>query len=191
MRDSLRLLSTISLVFLLNACNLVSDYGNQLPSDTQGYITYTNKTLGISILAPENWKREMTIGGNYNMSPEEGNDYDGISVSSSDISRLFEGKLPRDVSLDDFHAQAMKSWYDRKSIGPEFEVSSRKTTLSGYPAWEVTYSYTPENSDRRTATERFTLHNGKVYFLRWYARTSHKNRYRREFETIRDSYRIL
>ncbi|WP_419628748.1 hypothetical protein, partial [Thiolapillus sp.] len=64
-------------------------------------------------------------------------------------------------------------------------------TLSDYPAWEVTYSYTPEGRERRTVREIFTLHKGKAYFLRWYAKASEKDRYRQEFEVIRNSYRII
>ncbi|HEC05793.1 MAG TPA: hypothetical protein ENJ12_03005 [Thiolapillus brandeum] len=182
---------SLLLSLLLSACNLVSDYGSNSASDVKGYATYTNNTLGISLLAPENWHREMTIGGTYNMNPVPRNDYDGITASSSTISDLFEGRLPSDVPLDVFHAQAMKSWYDATSIGPEYEVTSTRTTLSDYPAWEVTYSYTPEGSERRTVREIFTLHKGKAYFLRWYAKASEKDRYRQEFEVIRKSYRII
>lgn len=113
-------------VLLLSACNLVSDYGSNSANDVKGYVTYTNNTLGISLLAPEIWHREMTIGGTYNMNPEPRNDYDGITASSSSISDLFEGRLPSDVPLDAFHAQAMKSWYDATSIGPEYEVTSTR-----------------------------------------------------------------
>jgi len=184
-------LVSLLLSFLLSACNLVSDYGGNSASDVKGYVTYTNNTLGISLLAPENWHREMTIGGSYNMSPVPENDFDSITASSSSISNLFEGKFASDVSLDEFHTQAMKSWYDPASIGPEYEVTSSKTKLSGYPAWKVTYSYTPKGSERRTVREIFTLHKGKAYFLRWYAKASHKDSYRREFEIIRNSYTIL
>jgi hypothetical protein len=179
------------LAALLSSCNFVSDYGNTSASEVKGYLTYTNHTLGISVLAPSQWENEMTIGGSYNMNPKPHSAYDGISVSSSRLSDLFDGKLPADATLDDVQRLAKTNWYNAESIGPDFEVSWSRTTLSGKPAWEVAYAYTPESSDRRLVREIITIHKGKAYFLRWYAKASDKDRFASEFQVIRNSLNIV
>lgn len=45
-----------------------------------------------------------------------------------------------------------------------------------------TYATIPKDSERRLVREIFTMYIGKVYFLRWYAKASNKNKYASEFQ---------
>lgn len=185
-----RLALLLFLASMLGACNLVSDYGRTSPGDRKGYLTYINHTLGVTFLVPQGWNNRMDNGGNYNMVPLQGGG-DSFSARTSPLRDLFAGDLPENASLDQVHERMLERWYRPSDIGPDFEISSRKSTLSGKPAWEITYAYTPEGMDRRWVKMIFTLDQGRVYMLRWYARKATKDRYAREYNVVRNAYTIL
>lgn len=174
----------------LTGCNFVSDYGYTRNSDTPGYLQYTNKTLNVSVLTPESWKSEVTIGGQYVMMPPGSNEAD-ISVASSTVEWLMGEGTPKSTTLEEYRKHRLPQ-INEKNIGPKLTVSVRKTMLAGHDAYEILYSMLPEGQTQYIVyQETFTVVDGMVYRLYYGTTKDIYNKYLNELEVVKNSYRIL
>ena len=108
--------------------------------------------------------------------------------------------LPNRIRTRDFHSlttlEAFKknrlAFITEKDIGPKLRVSTKKSRLANHDAYEISYSYkVKELPQRLMVQETFTLVNGKVYRVVYYADANVYNKYLKELQTVKNSYRIL
>jgi len=183
----------LSLVITLTlaGCNFVSDYGSTKESKMSGYVEYTNKTLNVSVLTPESWKTQVTIGGVYVMRPADQEGIADISVSSSSVERLMGGGASKSTTLDEYKAHR-RAFITEENIGPQLTVSMKKTTLSGHDAYELLYSMLPEGeTEYLVFQETFTVVEGTVYRLSYGVSKNNYDEYLEELGVIKTSYQIL
>ena len=190
MKTTTRQLVLLLIALTLSSCNLVSDYGNTSASDRDGYLKYSNKTLNISVLTPQEWKSQVTIGGEYVMRPVDSND-DSIAIAQSTAERMLGREASEITTLEAFHHLQL-SQINEEIIGPELTVMDKKTSLSGHDAYQIFYSYRPKGMKHKLFTQiTYTMLKGKIYLLSWYGLDASRPHYRKEFEVIKSSYTIL
>ena len=199
------------LSLLLSACNTYVDAGKATKSNTEGYTKYSNKTINVTVLTPDEWGIRVSIGGEYVMkSPDlkrEETRRSSIYISSSPVDFLSKtgapssmdgtseaykkSRLPLSTTLEEFKNNRV-AFLTEKNIGPQLRVSVKKSTLAGHDAYEISYSYkVKELSQRLMTQETFTLVDGKVYRIIYYADEDVYNKYLNELQTVKSSYRIL
>ena len=205
------LLSLSILSLLLSGCNIYVDAGKVAKSTTEGYKQYHNKTINISVLTPERWATSVSIGGEYTMvSPDAKRPTTrrpSISISSSPVDALAKtgaplsmdgsyevykkSRLPRSTTLEAFKNNRL-AFLTEKNIGPELRVSVKKSRLAKHDAYEILYSSKgKEFAHRFMVQETFTLVEGRVYRLIYYADEDRYPKFLKELEVVKDSYRIL
>lgn len=197
MKEAIKIISSVVLLTIIFAfavtlpgCNFVSDYGYTRNSDMLGYLQYTNKTLNVSVLTPESWKSEVTIGGQYVMMPPDPKVAD-ISVASSTVEWLMGEGTPKSTTLEEYRKHRLPQ-INEKNMGPNLTVSVKKTTLAGHDAYEILYSMLPEGEAQYLVTqETFTVVDGMVYRLYYGASKDVFDKYLNELEVVKNSYRIL
>ena len=182
-----------SLVIAAGALALAGCYvdsGRTLASDAEGFQQYSNATIGVSLLTPEGWSSEVTIGGEYVVT-EPGVDGGQIMVFSASLERLMGEGVSGSTTLETFKDFRL-SEITEKDIGPQLERSVRKSALGKNDAYEIQYSYKPEGEDRRRfVREIFTLVDGKVYRIELYNQVETDPEAQTAFEAMLDSFRIL
>lgn len=190
---NLKLLLALSVIsMLLSGCNIYIDSGKVRKSSTAGYKQYTNKTINVSVLTPEGWSTEVTIGGEYVMkSPDSKRPRarrPAIYVSSSSLEFL---SLPSSTTLEAYKKNRL-SFITEENIGPKLRVSTKKSILAGHDAYEISYSYkVKELPQKLMVQETFTLVNGKIYRLTYYADEDVYSKFLKELQVVKRSYRIL
>jgi len=209
---NLRLSSALLITsFLLLGCNTYEDVGKVSKSVVSGYSQYSNKTINMEVLTPKGWGTEVTIGGEYIMTPPNAkktkerklsiaissfyvNTISKVNIKSPIAASSEDSKnsmLASSTTLEDFKNNRL-AFLTEENIGPQLSVSTRKTRLAKHDAYEISYSYkVKEITQRLMFQETFTLVDGKVYRIIYY---SYKDRYKdylKKLQVIKSSYRIL
>ena len=208
----LKLLFTLSVfsLFLLG-CNTYVDAGKATKSKTEGYKQYSNKTINVAVLTPDRWRTRVSIGGEYVMTSadakREENRRPAIYISSSAVDFLSKtgvessmdgtseayknSRLPLSTTLEAFKENRL-AFLTEKNIGPKLRVSTKRSRLAKHDAYEISYSYkVKELPQRLMVQETFTLVNGKVYRVIYYADEDVYSKYLKELQVVKSSYRIL
>ena len=196
---------------LLSGCNIYVDSGKATKSSVAGYKQYSNKTINVAVLTPDGWDTHVNIGGEYIMSsPDEKraeNRRPSITISSSPVDFLSKtgaassldgtsevykkSRLPLSTTLEEFKRNRL-AFLTEKNIGPKLRVSTKKSTLANHDAYEISYSYkVKELPQRLMLQETFTLVNGRVYRVIYYADEDVYNKFLKELQVVKNSYRIL
>ena len=196
---------------LLLGCNTYVDSGKATKSSVAGYKQYSNKTINVTVLTPDGWGTLVNIGGEYVMtSPDPKraeNRRPAITISSSPVDALGKtgvkssmdgtseayknSRLPRSITLEAFKNNKL-AFLTEKNIGPKLRVSTKKSTLANHDAYEISYSYkVKELPQRLMVQETFTLVNGRVYRVIYYADEDVYNKFLKELQVVKSSYRIL
>ena len=209
---NVRLLLTLSVFsMLLSGCNTYVDSGKATKSSVAGYKQYSNKTINIAILTPEGWNTRVNIGGEYVMTspdPQRAeNRRPSIYISSSPVDSLSKtgaassmdgtseaykkSRLPLSITLEEFKKNRL-AFLTEENIGPKLRVSVKKSSLANHDAYEISYSYkVKELPQRLMVQETFTLLDGKVYRIIYYADEDVYYKYIKEMKVVKSSYRIL
>ena len=208
----LKLLTVLSLAsLLLLGCNTYVDSGKVSKSTVNGYTQYSNKTINAEVLTPNGWSTKVTIGGEYVMTssnekitPER---RPAIHISSSPVDRLSKtgvassmdgtsetykkSRLSPSITLEAFKNNKL-AFITEENIGPKLRVSTKKSRLAKHDAYEISYSYkVKELPQRLMVKETFTLVDGKVYRVTYYADENLYADYLKELQVVKNSYRIL
>jgi len=205
------LFATSLLAMFFSGCNTYADSGKATKSSMAGYKQYTNKTINVSVLVPEGWTTRVNVGGEFVMtSPAAAlveNRRPSITISSSPMNALSKmgvpssidgtaeayknSRLPLSTTLEAFKNNRL-AFLTEKNVGPQFRKSVKKSKLAGYDAYEISFSYKiKEFPQRLMVQETFTLVNGKVYRVLYYADEDVYSKYLNELQTVKKSYRIL
>lgn len=190
MKNSLFIFATAILSLFLNSC--YSDAGRTSESDEPGFKQYKNNTIGASVLSPEGWKSEVTSGGVYTLtSPESEERGMQIYVMSRAIKdRMNQTALPN-AGLEDYKKYTL-SQTNEETTGAKFKRSIKKSTLSGLPAYEMNFAYTPtDGSGRMFVRSLFTFAHGKIYHLEYYSKQLDDPEWEAVFKKMRESYQIF
>jgi len=180
------LFAALALSVALNGCYV--DRGKVSESGIGGYQQYTNKTINVSVLSPDGWDTEVTIGGEYVVTnPGKAQ----IIIASSELEWLMGKDNPTATGLQGF-IEYRSSQLIPENIGPEFSISGIKSKLAGQDAYQFEYSYRPEGSqEMQFVKEVFTVVNGKMYKLQYYAAEDAYQKYLEQARVMQGSYKIL
>jgi len=134
-----------------------------VPKNTSSYLTYSNRSAGISIQYPSSWqKQEGTAGGivSFNVS--------GVPEMSFTVTGTqdFSGKA---TTLNDFSQDAVSGI---QSLTDFKLLNSTNSTLSGYPAKTLVFTYKDNNLTPSKGTLQLTLVNRTGYGLLYQAEES-------------------
>ncbi|MEA3417958.1 MAG: hypothetical protein U9Q90_01070 [Campylobacterota bacterium] len=205
------LLVLFSFSILLSGCNIYVDSGRVTKGTTAGYKQYRNKTINISVLTPDGWDTSVGIGGEYAMispdpkrsetrrpaiyissSPIDFLSITGAPTSMDGTSEVYKkSRLPLSTTLEEFKNNRL-AFITEENIGPRLRVSVKKSRLANHDAYEISYSYkAKELPQRRMVQETFTLVNGRVYRLTYYADEDVYSKFLKELQVVKSSYRIL
>ena len=207
-----KLLSVLSLSsLLLLGCNTYVDSGKVSKSVVAGYTQYSNKTINAEVLSPNGWSTQVTAGGEYVMtSPDAKRTQErrpAIAISSSPVNTLSKtgaassidgsseayknSRLPSSITLEAFKNNRL-AFLTEENMGPKLRVSTKKSRLAKHDAYEISYSYkVKELPQRLMFQETFTLVEGKVYRVTYYADEDVYANYLKELQVVKSSYRIL
>jgi hypothetical protein len=165
----------------------------------------------VVVLTPDGWRTRVNIGGEYVMtSPDEKREETrrpAIYISSSPIDFLSKtgaessidgtseayknSRLPLSTTLEAFKENRL-AFITEKNIGPKLRVSTKKSRLAKHDAYEISYSYKAKDLPQRLMVqETFTLVDAKVYRIIYYADADVHDKYLKELQVVRSSYRIL
>ena len=206
-----KLLSVLSLSsLLLLGCNTYVDAGKVSKSVVAGYTQYSNKTINAEVLTPNGWSTKVTAGGEYVMtSPDTKRTQErrpSISISSSPVNTLSKtgaassidgsseayknARLPSSITLEAFKNNRL-AFLTEENMGPKLRVSTKKSSLAKHDAYEISYSFkVKELPQRLMFQETFTLVEGKVYRVTYYADEDVYANYLKELQVVKSSYRI-
>jgi hypothetical protein len=169
---------------------LVTSKGNTKKSETIGYLKYTNKLLKYSTLIPEEWMGEMTIGGSYQIIPDKENKV-CIAFSSSKFNHYSAFENKPNLKLEEYKTYRL-SQITEDEIGPKLEYTIKETILSGIKAYKLEYTYVPVATNTKLyQIEIFTISNGRIFTLTYYANIDNYKNYLKEFTVIKNNYKIL
>ena len=207
----LKLLSVLSISsLLLLGCNTYVDSGKVSKSVVAGYTQYSNKTINAEVLTPDGWSTQVTAGGEYVMtSPDAKRTQErrpAIAISSSPVNTLSKtgaassmdgtseayknARLPSSITLEAFKNNRL-AFLTEENMGPKLRVSTKKSRLAKHDAYEISYSYkVKELPQRLMFQETFTLVEGKVYRVTYYADEDVYANYLKELQVVKSSYRI-
>ena len=134
-----------------------------VPKNTSSYLTYSNRSAGISIQYPSSWqKQEGTAGGivSFNVS--------GVPEMSFTVTGTqdFSGKA---TTLNDFSQDAVSGI---QSLTDFKLLNSTNSTLSGYPAKTLVFTYKDNNLTPSKGMLQLTLVNRTGYGLLYQAEES-------------------
>lgn len=196
---------------LLSGCNTYVDAGKSTKSDIKGYKKYSNETINVAVLTPDNWGTQVSIGGEYvmtspdpkreetrrpaiyiNSSPVEALSKAGTATSMDGTSEAYKkSRLPINTTLEEFKKNRL-AFLTEENIGPKLRVSTKKSRLANHDAYEISYSYkVKELPQRLMVQETITLVNGRVYRLTYYADEDVYSKFLKELQVVKSSYRIL
>ena len=196
---------------LLSGCNTYVDSGKATKSSVAGYKQYHNKTINVAVLTPDGWATRVNIGGEYVMTSPDlkraENRRPSIYISSSPVDALTKtgaassidgtseaykkSRLPLSITLEEFKKNRL-AFLTEENIGPQLRVSVKKSFLANHDAYEISYSYKVKELPQRLMTqETFTLVNGRVYRLNYYADEDVYSKFMKELKIVKSSYRIL
>lgn len=186
MKNFIQLLSAFAIATMLTACYV--DQGELSPSGIDGYEKYTNKTINVSVLTPNGWRSETTMGGEYVVTnPGKAQ----IIIASLPLEQLMGKDNPEATGLKGF-VEYRSAQLTPENVGSEFNISSKEGKLAGYDAHQFEYSYQPEGSPQKQfVKEIFTVVNGKMYKLQYYAPENTYQRFLLQAGVMQGSYEIL
>ena len=102
-----------------------------------------------------------------------------------------KSRLPLSTTLEAFKQNRL-AFITEKNIGPKLRVSVKKSTLAKHDAYEISYSSKVKELPQRLMTqETFTLVDGKVYRIIYYADEDVYDKFLKELQVVKSSYRIL
>ena len=198
-----------SLLFL--GCNTYTDSGKVSKSTVAGYAQYNNKTINAEVLSPNAWSTQVTAGGEYVMtstdtkrkqerrpsivigsSPVDTLSKTGVASSIDASSEAYKNsRLAPSITLEAFKSNRL-AFLTEENIGPKLRVSTKKSSLAKHDAYEISYSYkVKELAQRLMVQETFTLVDGKMYRIIYYADEDAYDDYLKELQVVKNSYRIL
>jgi hypothetical protein len=131
-----------------------------VPKNTSGYLTYSNRSAGISIQYPSSWQAKNGSGNeivSFNVSGFP-------SMSFTVISQDFSGTA---TTLNDFSQGALPTNLTNFKL-----LNSTNTTLSGYPAKKHVFTYMNFDGTTSQGMLQLTLANRTGYTLLYVAAQS-------------------
>src|SRR4029079_11561748 len=141
------------------------------------FCQYENPSLGISIQYPLDWKLEDNkkslvrfFGPEYNIS----NTYLSVLVDNLTIGSSLDDILSSEESLLDY----------------KLLKSSNTTSLGGGPAHKFLYNFTSGRAEIK-GMMIFTIHNGKLYEIKFFANADRFDIYLPIVQKMMDSFKIL
>jgi hypothetical protein len=130
-----------------------------VPKNISGYRNYTNSSAGITIQYPPSW--QLTEGG---VNATAFFNVSGVDMSFTVVAPENVGQ---GVTLDGF-SQDLISAIQQNANLTNFAYSSSNTTLAGYPAQKLVFTYVNEGTPTQGMIE-LTLVNNTGYVLSYVA----------------------
>jgi len=151
-----------------------------VPKNTSGYLTYSNRSAGISIQYPSSWQKKEGSAGeivSFNVS--------GLpSMSFTVIAPLnFAGTA---TTLNEFSQGALPTNLTNFKL-----LNSTNTTLSGYPAVKHVFTYMNDDGTTSVGMLELTLVNRTGYGLLYAATQDTYNTYVGIAQNITQSFNVL
>jgi len=112
-------------------------------TESTNLLSYDNPNLGFSLEYPADWSKEETL--LFASPPPSSNETSSIPNEAPESIALTTEVLPYNITLDEYSESAiglLESQFSNFTLIDSFE-----TTLSGYPAHQITYTYTFEGAD--------------------------------------------
>jgi hypothetical protein len=151
-----------------------------VPKNSSGYLTYSNRSEGISIQYPASWQKK------------EGSAGEIVSFNVSGIpSMSFTVIAPQNfagtaTTLDDFSQGALP-----KNLTNFKLLNSTNTTLSGYPAKKLVFTYANNDLTTSAGMLQLTLVNRTGYGLLYAATSDAYNTYVGIAQNMTQSFNVL
>lgn len=142
------------------------------------------------VLTPKGWESKVTMGGEYVMTAPDPK-RPQILISSSPIKHLMGDGTSKSTTLEIYKKHRL-AFITEENIGPELHVSVKKSSLANHNTYEIFYSYLVRGNSQRTfVQETFTLVDGKIYQIQYYAYEDVYSKYLKELQVVKSSFRIL
>ena len=133
-----------------------------VPKNISGYLNYTNRSVGIAIQYPPSW--HLTEGGGagatafFNVS--------GVNITFSIAAPAsFSGQA---VTLDEYSRDLISALQQNPNLTSFRLLNSSNTTLAGYPAQKLVFTYVTEGAPMQRMVE-LTLVNNTGYSVSYVA----------------------
>ena len=179
-------LAGVATACILAMVQPVSSSVNEGESGTN-FKSYMNDTFGFSINYPSNWfvnrPEQLYLDMKTTVSFESDNESDYSSDPHIDVAKW---DIPeRGMTLEKYSTEEVKSL-------SEFEVIEGRsfTTLSGQPAYMVVLSALPDSDSDRIITMVWTIKDGSVYQVAYYASEAAYPIYYPLYQKMLDSFRF-
>ena len=114
-------------------------------TDSSTLLPYDNPNLGFSLEYPADWSKEETLTFISPPPSSSSNETSSIPNEAPESIAVTTEVLPYNITLDEYSESAiglLESQFSNFTLIDSFE-----TTLSGYPAHQITYTYTLEGVD--------------------------------------------
>jgi hypothetical protein len=149
-----------------------------VPKNTSGYLTYSNRSAGISIQYSPSWTK--TEG-----KPNETASFNLGTTTFFTVAA--PEKLSETITLEDY-SQGALSGIQRLT---DFKLlSSNNSTLSGYPAKKLVFSYSTNDLTTSAGMLQLTLVNRTGYGLLYAATPSEYNNYLGIAQNMTQSFNV-
>jgi len=150
-----------------------------VPKNTSGYLTYSNRSAGISIQYPAEWQKK------------EGSGNEIVSFNVSGLPSMFFTVYSQDfsgttVTLNDFSQGALPTNLTNFKL-----VNSTNITLSGYPAKKQLFTYMNFDGTTSQGMLQLTLVNRTGYELLYVATQDTYNTYVGIAQNMTQSFNVL
>jgi hypothetical protein len=133
-----------------------------VPENISGYLNYTNRSAGVAIQYPPSW--HLTEGGGagatafFNVS--------GVNMTFSIAAPAsFSGQA---VTLDEYSRDLISALQQNPNLTSFKLLNSSNTTLAGYPAQKLVFTYVTEGAPMQRMVE-LTLVNNTGYSVSYVA----------------------
>ena len=133
------------------------------PKNISGYRNYTNRSAGIAIQYPSSW--QLTQGGEANATAFF--NVSGVEMSFTIVApESFSGQS---VTLDQFSQDLITTLQQNANLTNFTLLSSSNTTLAGYPAQKLVFTFVNPDGIASQGMAELTLVNGTGYALTYVA----------------------
>jgi hypothetical protein len=130
-----------------------------VPKNISGYRNYTNSSAGVAIQYPPSW--QLTEGGGAGATAF-------FNVSGVDMSFSIATENSGQIATLDGYSQDLITALQQNANLTDFTHSSSNTTLAGYPAQKLVFTFVSNGTTRQGMVE-LTLANSNGYALSYVA----------------------
>jgi hypothetical protein len=153
-----------------------------VPKNTSGYLTYSNRSAGISIQYPSSWQKQEGLPNEIVSFNVSGLPYVFFTVTAP---QNFAGKA---TTLDDFSKDMLSS--TSAQLANFKLLNSTNITLSGYPAKKHVFTYMKYGDTTSQGMLELTLVNGTGYGLLYVGSQSIYPTYLGDAQNMTQSFNI-